>query len=219
MATVPGTLESERNIALACALSALAGYADGIGYLYLGGLFVSFMSGNSTRMGVSLADGHFGAAGQALGLIALFVLGAGGGSLIVLGRGPYSQCWVLLAEGALLTLAALCDAWGLTGSAIAGIVLAMGLENAVFQIEGGSGLGLTYVTGALVKVGQLLAAAMTGGKRFAWLPNLLLWAALVAGSVCGALAYGWLSLGAIWFAAAGAFALSISTAISEARRH
>jgi hypothetical protein len=41
-------LDSRRNIALACALSALAGYVDGIGFLHLGGLFVSFMSGNST---------------------------------------------------------------------------------------------------------------------------------------------------------------------------
>ena len=80
-------LDSRRNIALACALSALAGYVDGIGYLHLGGLFVSFMSGNSTRMGVSLADGHWQDAAQALGLIALFVTGAALGSLIVLGRG------------------------------------------------------------------------------------------------------------------------------------
>src|SRR5215813_884481 len=186
MATVPGTLESERNIALACALSALAGYADGIGYLYLGGLFVSFMSGNSTRMGVSLADGHFGAAAEALGLIALFVAGAAGGSLIVLGRNRYSQCAVLLTEAALLVLAGLVHGVGFDRLAVAAIVLAMGIENAVFQIDGGSGLGLTYVTGALVKVGQLMAAAMTGGARFAWVPNLLLWAALVAGSLVGA---------------------------------
>ena len=54
-----GMLDSRRNIALACALSALAGYVDGIGFLHLGGLFVSFMSGNSTRLGVSLAEGHW----------------------------------------------------------------------------------------------------------------------------------------------------------------
>src|ERR1700755_1696840 len=72
-------LAQRRNLLLACALSALAVYVDGIGFLHLGGLFVSFMSGNSTRMGVSLADGNWSAAGEALGLIVLFVAGAGGG--------------------------------------------------------------------------------------------------------------------------------------------
>jgi uncharacterized membrane protein YoaK (UPF0700 family) len=38
-------LTSRRDVALACALSALAGYVDGIGFIHLGGLFVSFMSG------------------------------------------------------------------------------------------------------------------------------------------------------------------------------
>ena len=88
------------------------------------------------------------------------------------------------------------------------MVLAMGLENAVFQIDGGAGLGLTYVTGTLIKVGQLVTAALTGGARWGWLPNLLLWAALVAGAVCGALAYHWINLAAVWFAAALALILS-----------
>jgi len=205
-------LDSRRNVALACALSALAGYVDGIGFLHLGGLFVSFMSGNSTRMGVSLADGQWLDAATALGLIALFVIGAAGGSLIVLGRGANRQPWLLLVEALLLAAAALCYAFGGPNVAIATIVLAMGLENAVFQIDGGAGLGLTYVTGALVKAGQLLAEALTGGARWGWAPNLLLWAALVAGSLCGALAYHWINLAAIWFAAGAALALSATTA-------
>jgi uncharacterized membrane protein YoaK (UPF0700 family) len=210
-------LSSRRNLALACSLSALAGYVDGIGFLHLGGLFVSFMSGNSTRLGVSLADAHFRAATQAFGLIALFVAGAACGSLIVLGRSAYSQCRVLLTEAVLLALAGIGYFLGLDGLAITAIVLAMGLENAVFQIDGGSGLGLTYVTGALVKVGQLVAAALTGGARFAWVPNLLLWAALVAGSLAGALAYRWINLAAIWFAVAAALALSAWVASSAKR--
>jgi uncharacterized membrane protein YoaK (UPF0700 family) len=201
-------LKSRRNLALACALSAMAGYVDGIGFLHLGGLFVSFMSGNSTRLGVSLAQAHWSNAAEAIGLILLFVTGAACGSLIVLGRGANRQPWVLLTEALLLGLAALCYAFGLSNAAVAAMVLAMGLENAVFQIDVGAGLGLTYITGALVKVGQLVAAAFTGGERWAWLPNLLLWAALVVGAVCGALAYQWINLAAVWFAAGAALILS-----------
>lgn len=201
-------LDSRANILLACALSALAGYVDGIGFLHLGGLFVSFMSGNSTRMGTSLAGADWSNAAEALGLIVLFVGGAAGGSLIVLGRGTRRQAVVLLVEAALLAGAALAHASGLERITVAAIVLSMGLENAVFQIGGGAGLGVTYVTGALVKVGQLAAAALTGGPRWGWLPNLLMWSALVAGATAGALAYAWVGLSAIWLAAGAALTFS-----------
>jgi uncharacterized membrane protein YoaK (UPF0700 family) len=201
-------LGSARTITLACALSALAGYIDGIGYLHLGGLFVSFMSGNSTRLGVSLAAGQWMPALGAFVLIVLFVAGAAAGSLIVLGHGRHRQPALLLVEALLLAAAALVYVLGWPQAAVAPIVLAMGLENAVFQIDGGGGLGLTYVTGALVKAGQLIAAALTGGARLAWLPYILLWIALVGGGVVGAAAYHWINLAAIWFAAAFALALS-----------
>ena len=132
----------------------------------------------------------------------------------MLGRGANRQPWVLLVEAMLLAAAAIADRVGFPGVAIAVIVLAMGLENAVFQIDGGAGLGLTYVTGALVKAGQLIAAALSGGARWGWMPNLLLWAALVTGSLCGALAYHWLGLAAIWFAAAAAFGVSAILTLS-----
>lgn len=210
-------LDSRRNVALACALAALAGYVDGIGFLHLGGLFVSFMSGNSTRMGVLLVQGQWLSAVEALGLIVLFVMGAGAGSLIVLGRGAHRQPWLLLAEALLLAAAALAYAFGLPSLAVGAIVLAMGLENAAFQIDGGAGLGLTYVTGALVKAGQFIAIALTGGARWAWAPNLLMWAALVMGSAGGAAAYYWINLGAIWFAAGFALALSGIVAVTVHR--
>ena len=210
-------LKSRRNLALACSLSALAGYVDGVGFLHLGGMFVSFMSGNSTRLGVSVAQGQWLRAGEALGLIVLFVAGAAAGSLIVLGHGSYRQPWVLLAEAALLCAAALCNAFGISQVAVALMVLAMGLENAVFQIDGGAGLGLTYVTGALVKVGQSIAASVTGGARWEWLPHLSLWAALVIGALCGAAMYRWAGLTAIWFAAATALALSAALFLTPSR--
>jgi uncharacterized membrane protein YoaK (UPF0700 family) len=207
-------LSSRRNLALACSLSALAGYVDGIGFIHLGGLFVSFMSGNSTRLGVSVAEANWHNAGIAFGLIVLFVTGAAAGSLIVLARGTSRQSWVLLTEAALLAAAALSHRYGYAAPAISAMVFAMGLENAVFQI--GGGIGLTYVTGALVKVGQLIGVALTGGRRWDWVPHLLLWAALVMGSACGALAYHWINLAAVWFAAA--FALTLSVIVTAAAR-
>jgi uncharacterized membrane protein YoaK (UPF0700 family) len=213
-------LDSRGHIALACTLSALAGYIDGIGFIHLGGLFVSFMSGNSTRLGVSAAEADWPKALQALGLIGLFVAGAAGGSLIVLGRGRQRQALLLLVEAMLLGGGTLGYEFGWSQFAIAAIVLAMGLENAVFQIHGGAGLGLTYVTGALVKVGQLLANALTGGPRWAWLPNLLLWAALVIGAMIGALAYQRINLAAVWFAAAAALIAGAVVAVqARASRH
>ena len=130
-------LDSRRNVVLACALSALAGYVDAIGFLHLGGLFVSFMSGNSTRMGVSLADAHWQSAAEAFGLIGLFVIGAAAGSLIVLGRGANRQAAVLLVEALLLAAAAIAYRFGLLNVAIAAIVLAMGAAAEHDQAAGG----------------------------------------------------------------------------------
>ena len=210
-------LQTKTHIALACLLSGLAGYVDGIGFIHLGGLFVSFMSGNSTRMGVSLADGHYPNAMEALGLVALFVGGAGIGSLIAFGKGRYRQATILFAEALLLAAAAGAYMQGWPNWAIVAIVLAMGLENSVFQVGGGAGIGLTYMTGALVKVGQGIAAALTGGPRWSWLPNLLLWAALVVGSLLGAVAYHKINLLSIWFAAGMTLLLCIVLALTQWR--
>lgn len=211
-------LSSRRNRVVACTLSVVAGYVDGIGFIHLGGLFVSFMSGNSTKLGVSLADGNWASALEALGLIALFVTGAGAGSLIARCRIRYRQAFVLLAEALLLVAAAASYQIGWPIAPIVMIVIAMGLENAEFQGEGETGVGLTYVTGALVKVGHGIAMALSGGERWEWVPNLALWASLVTGAVIGTLAYYRFNLAAIWFAAVVVLAICGIVAATERRQ-
>jgi uncharacterized membrane protein YoaK (UPF0700 family) len=49
-------LDSRVRLFASC-LSALAGYVDALAFLRLDGFFVSFMSGNSTQLGVGLAEG------------------------------------------------------------------------------------------------------------------------------------------------------------------
>ena len=86
---------------------------------------------------------------------------------------------------------------------------AMGAENSVFLRDGEVSIGLTYMTGTLVKFGQRLASAFMGGPRFAWAPYLMLWLGLIVGSVSGALTYAHFALSSIWFAAIAAAGLAL----------
>jgi uncharacterized membrane protein YoaK (UPF0700 family) len=55
---------------------------------------------------------------------------------------------------------------------------------------------------------------LTGGPWFGWVPNILLWAALVMGSAVGAWVYLQINLMAVWAAAAWAFLLALFAAAS-----
>jgi len=193
---------------IAAALSALAGFVDAIAYVQLGGFFVSFMSGNSTRLGVGLAGALPGAA-LAGGLIAAFVCGVILGALANRGSDTQGSVRVLVMVTALLALAALLGALGATGAAVTLLAIAMGAENSVFQRDGEVSIGVTYMTGTLVRLGQRLATAITGGPRWGWAPYLLLWSGLIAGGVAGALAFARLGFDAVWFAAAASAVLAL----------
>jgi uncharacterized membrane protein YoaK (UPF0700 family) len=195
------TRYDKRVQALAIGLSALAGYVDAIGFIELGGFFVSFMSGNSTRLGVGLIERSHDAA-IAGGLIATFVVGVIAGSLTGRFAGPHRRPVVLMLVAALLAVGATCSAIGVTPIAVAAMALAMGAENSVFEQGDDVHIGLTYMTGALVRFGQRAASALLGGDRFAWAPYILLWTGLVAGAVAGAATYARVGLAGLWFAAA-----------------
>ncbi|MGE0742228.1 MAG: YoaK family protein [Hyphomonadaceae bacterium] len=186
---------------VAACLAAIAGFIDAAAFVHLGGFFVSFMSGNSTRLAVGVieAPAHAVAAGS---LIAMFVLGVMLGSVTNRRFSETASVRVVALVAAILALAALLAGMGYEAVAVGLLAVAMGAENAVFKRDGEVGIGLTYMTGTLVRFGQRLAEALTGGASWGWLPYLLLWLGLVAGAVAGAWAYAQLQLGAIWIAAA-----------------
>ncbi|MFE9083059.1 YoaK family protein [Brevundimonas sp. NPDC003935] len=200
---------------MAVLLAALAGYVDSLGFLQLGGLFVSFMSGNSTRMAVGVSMGDWRTVGVAAAILILFVLGAAVGALVAGGEGMRSRSRVLAVEATLLAGAALAVPLGSMSLAVGLMVLAMGIENAVFLRDGEVGVGLTYMTGALVKLGQALAGAVRGGRRTAFAPYLLLWVGLFGGAVVGAFSYGALGLNALWPAATLAAGLAVFARVSR----
>jgi uncharacterized membrane protein YoaK (UPF0700 family) len=203
-------LESRARL-FACFLSGLAGFVDAIGFIQSGGFFVSFMSGNSTRLGVGVAESARSAV-VAAAIILCFVIGVVGGTLIGARFERRRPAAVLFAIAVLLAIAALLDRQGGAGIgyAIALVALAMGAENAVFERDGEVRFGVTYMTGSLVRVGGGIAGALLGRRASGWTGYLWLWLAFVAGAIGGALAFtatGSASLGAA-AAAAGLLALA-----------
>ena len=193
---------------LATTMAALAGFVDAVGFLGSGGFFVSFMSGNSTRLGVGIAS-QAAAAASAGALIATFVSGVVIASLIKR-RLPHGrrQAGVLVVTASALTVACLTTAIAAPFASCLVIAAAMGSINLMFEDEGEVKIGLTYMTGTLVRLGHHLADALCGGDRWTWLPFLTLWFGLAGGAVLGALAFRSLGMGAVWIAAAVAWTLT-----------
>ena len=196
---------------LAVSFAAMAGMVDAIGFLASGGFFLSFMSGNSTRLSVGLVDAA-PYVGMVAALLTSFVTGVVAGSLI--GRKNMlspsrRQAFILIIISLLLFAAPLIADFGFLLIGLCFAAFCMGLENTLFEREGSVSFGLTYMTGALVKIGQGLATMISGGPRLEWMPYLLLWLGLIIGAAVGALMFGIFGYNSLLLPAAyaGIFAL------------
>lgn len=178
---------------------------DAVGFMMTGGFFVSFMSGNSTRLAVGLVQNAAYAA-LALSLIVAFVTGVSVGAFVGRTANARRGVAVLILVSFLLAAAATLASFGADRLAILMLAMAMGAENTVFAEDGEVRIGLTYMTGTLVKLGKGITTALLGGDRVGWAPYFLLWLGLVAGAALGATAYLRLGPQALWWAA-GSMAL------------
>ena len=192
--------DDEGRLALAVALTSLAGFVDAVAFVRFGGLFVSFMSGNTTEMAALPSQGRIAEAAAAAGVIALFVMGAFAGRLLAQSAGAWRRPALLSVVAGLLATSAVAVSPGAEGPAltlgVAALALAMGLQNSVLRQAGGAKVTLTYVTGTLVNLGHGLADAVLG-QGSVWGSYLLMWLGLVGGAALGALGatrYGALAL-------------------------
>src|SRR3984957_13255390 len=174
-------------LVLAGSMVFLAGATDVYGLSKLRDLFVSFMSGNTTSLGVAIGSGDGGRAATAATLVALFVVGAAVGTVLAEWAGRWHGVVVMVAVTTLLTIAA-----AVPSLAIHAVVLAMGALNAAFSRIGVTSVSLTYVTGALVKFGQGVGRLIIGRGRgdWSWTVQGVMWGCLLAGAVVGRIALG-----------------------------
>ena len=169
------------------------------------------MSGNSTRLAVNLSEHGWSLRGLLpFAIIVLFIVGVMVGTLIR-GKAPRrKQVSVMAFVTAVLAAAAILSAFGQNVIAIALMVMAMGASNNVFVKEGEVSVGVTYMTGTLVKLGQRLAGRAIGLRK-PWHPYLVLWLGLLLGAVAGALSYSLLDLKCLWIA----FGLSLALLLTH----
>ncbi|MBX9930467.1 MAG: DUF1275 domain-containing protein [Methylobacterium sp.] len=174
------------RVPLALALSGLAGCADSIGFLEYSQLFMSFMSGNTTRFGVSASLGDWESTARVASVILIFCFGAFAGTLIAAWVGAWRLSVLLLLQALLLAAGVVMPygtfAWPLHAYPI---VLALGLQNATLQDEAGRSLALTYVTGAVVRFGTGLANLILHKPAPSFWIQAPLWGALSTGAVVG----------------------------------
>ena len=127
------------------------------------------MSGNSTRLAVGLAT--FSPVWLlALALILAFVAGAMVGTYVATRAGRLRKPAVLSLVLLLLTVAATLEALHGDRAVVFLLASAMGAENAVFLRDGEVSIGVTYMTGALVKLSQCGHGRIDGWRALRMAP-------------------------------------------------
>jgi uncharacterized membrane protein YoaK (UPF0700 family) len=183
---------------LAALLATVAGFIDAYGIIAYG-VFVSFMSGNTTQTGYQTAEGDFGPASASALAILFFFIGTFAGALFAGPAGQAARRLVFAFVAA--TLAAIMGLTQLgflsTDFAIAIISFAMGVFNSALSRVGAQAVSLTFVTGTLSRVGSHLALAArratptdSQGPWDTHLRRALLLARVWAGFLAGAILSG-----------------------------
>lgn len=120
-----------------------------------------------------------------LGAILLFLLGVIGGSLLSRAYKKNQKFAILALTTILLILSTLFAVVKLQlfGTGLA--IIAMGMLNTVFQRNNEVAIGVSYMTGNLVKLGQSLSAVLVGENSTLWKRYLFLWLGLIVGASIG----------------------------------
>ena len=187
----------DRLLMPAVLASAAAGLVDVTAFIGFGGFFASFMSGNTTRLAIGVASAPVEAL-VAAALLAAFVAGVAIATMLER-RAALPAPARLMPPALLIALSALLGSGG--GSAALLLLAAgMGMLNVAL---GDRGIGLTYMTGTLVRLGKALGRRLSGepaGELAA--QDLLLWTSFVAGGLIGAGLFARFGMDCLWIAVA-----------------
>lgn len=151
-----------KQLRVASLLAAVAGYIDAYSLTWLG-LYVSFMSGNTTSLGMNVGKAHLGVVAAPATAVLFFVLGSFGGHLALETRAfDVRRAVIALISACLFAAMAIGLASGSKLLEIALLSFGMGLVNPVHARVGTGTASVTFVTGTLNRLGKDVALAVRG---------------------------------------------------------
>ena len=183
---------------LATALATIAGFLDAYGFITYN-IYVSFMSGNTTRTGYETGQGNLAAAAHSALPIISFLGGSFAGALLAHSAVRRMRRLVFGVIAASLVLIIGFTKLGFLSDwvNVAVISFTMGAMNTALSRVGAQNVSLTFVTGTLSRIGMQLALAVrraplrdSQGSWDTHLYRTFLMAGIWAGFLTGALLSG-----------------------------
>ncbi len=170
-------------------LTIIAGIADAVGYITMGGVFAANMTGNTVLAGIALAEGRYPDAGRHLAPLVAFFIGAMLARLLL-------RLWARSMIPILLE-AAIIGAMGFVPlaaeSAVLVLAFAMGLQASAITQFGGVSVSTVVVTSTLARTADAaldrLWPAEVAPLPAVTTPRLLMltWVGYLVGAVLGGL--------------------------------
>jgi uncharacterized membrane protein YoaK (UPF0700 family) len=169
-------------------LTIVAGLADAIGYVAMGGVFAANMTGNTVLAGLALGEGHWELAAKRIAPLLTFFVGAVLARLLL--RLWHRPALPLLLEAAML---AVVDFLPIDREAALMLVaLAMGLQASALTHFGGAAVSTVVVTSTVARIAEAALDRLWPTERP--LPSVatpgllaLTWAGYLVGAVSGVL--------------------------------
>lgn len=165
----------------------VAGIVDAIGFIHLkNGLFVSFMSGNTTHVAMLLSSHQYHQSLPYIGVILLFVTGITVGEMIAVLQRKNYRWLVMSAVSILLCSAIFIEQITIPMATNFVLAFAMGLQNIALRITINKEMPLTFATAFLANTGRELAMLLLGqGDKKVFIKQISLWLSIFIGAIVG----------------------------------
>jgi uncharacterized membrane protein YoaK (UPF0700 family) len=151
-------LRWQQHRAFLVGISAAAGWLDALAFIYLGKVFVSFMTGNLLFLGIAAGDGDGGLLVRAAVALGAFLLGTAAGGRLTGSRlapeAPDPMRGALLIEAALL--AGFAVLWIATGSPTSDTAMEL-----VLLVLGATAMGFQAAVALALRLPNVATVAMT----------------------------------------------------------